>query len=393
MDRPPALLSKISFSISFTVVLLILIEIVSSISARIADSRRGGLENAQAAASLSVYKSQPWAATYWREEVAAFKTLYEPYTLWKRGPYQGETVTIDEDGIRLTTHSQCAAQNYTIWMFGGSTMWGAGSPNWLTIPSLLAEQYEKSGRPVCVRNYGTTAWVNTQEVVKFMLEVKRASRKPDLVLFYDGANDSYSVYQSGMIDVPVNNDLLRKKLEEGEPVQWGWTRPKSDTQSWIVQYFRQSKTAQAISRLGARLRTSRSGSQPAFTRQLSGDQIRSQMDLAYLKNLDLVDALARQYGFKTAFFWQPVMLVGHKHLSAEEEAVQRKMVAANGGIQPAFQGMYDLAQKGDRPNFFDIADVLDNREDTIYIDFAHLSPEGNRIVAARMYDVLHDHGM
>jgi lysophospholipase L1-like esterase len=351
------------------------------------------LENAQAAAALSVYKSQPWAPTYWREEVAAFKVLYQPYVLWKRGPYQGETVAIDEAGLRRTTHSQCAAQNYTIWIFGGSTMWGAGAPDWLTIPSLLAEQYEKSGKPVCVRNYGTTAWVNTQEIVELILELKHAPRKPDLVVFYDGANDSYSLYRTGMIDVPLNNDLIKNKLETGDPMQTGWNHPRSSTLRSISQYLLQSKTAQTISRLGAQLRTARSGAQPAFSRQLSSEQVRSQLDIAYLKNMELAGALARQYGFKYAFFWQPVMLAGHKRLSAEEDTTLQKTVAGNGGIQAAFQEMYDLAQNQSQADFFDIADVLDNRQDTIYIDFAHLSPEGNRLVAGRIYDVLHSHGM
>jgi lysophospholipase L1-like esterase len=390
MDQPPPLISKISFSIAFTVVLLIIIEIISAISSKITDVRQGGLQNARAAAAISVYKNQPWAPAYWREEVAAFRVLYEPYVIWKRAPYRGETVTIDEEGIRLTTDSQCDPANYTIWLFGGSTMWGAGAPDWLTIPSLLAEQYEKSGRTVCVRNYGTTAWVNTQEVVALLLELKRASRKPDLVVFYDGINDSFSLFQSGAVDVPQNNDLIKKKIEAGEPLQFGWTQPKHNPWQTILEYYRESKTAQTISRLGAKLRMARGVSQPASL-QLSDDQMQSQMDLAYLKNMDLVDALARRYRFQYAFFWQPVMLAGHKHLSAEEQTILNK--SGDGGIRAALLRMYALAQKEDRPGFFDIADVLDNREDTIYIDTMHLSPEGNRLVAERMFEVLHSHGM
>ena len=140
MDQPPPLISKISFSISFVVVFLIAIEVLSAIYLKISYVRHGGLENVPGAAALSVYKSYSWAPTYWREEVAAFNVSYEPYVLWKRAPYRGETVTIDEEGLRLTAHSQCTAQNYTVWLLGGSTMWGAGAPDWLTIPSLLAEK-------------------------------------------------------------------------------------------------------------------------------------------------------------------------------------------------------------------------------------------------------------
>jgi lysophospholipase L1-like esterase len=390
MDQPPPLISKISFSIAFTVVLLILIEIISAISFKITEVRQGGLENAQASAALSVYKSQPWAATYWREEVAAFKVLYEPYVLWRRAPYKGETIVIEDDGVRRTAHSDCSGQNYTIWIFGGSTMWGAGSPDWLTIPSLLAEQYEKSGAPVCVRNYGTSAWVSTQETIEFMQEMKRASRKPDLVIFYDGANDAFSLYQSGTIDVPQNNDRIKSKLQSGDPMQTGWNHPRSNS---IFQMFLDSKTFQSISRIGASLHRARNPSQSSFSRQLSGDLVQEQMDVAYLKNLDLISVLGRQYGFKYAFFWQPVMLVGRKRLSGEEKIILHKTLATNSGMQETFEKMYSLAQSQTRQDFFDIADALDKRDDTIYIDFAHLSPEGNRLVAERMYGILRQNGM
>jgi len=269
-------------------------------------------------------------------------------------------------------------------------MWGAGSPDWLTIPSLLAERYEKSGMPVCVRNYGTSAWVNTQETIEFMQELKRAPRKPDLVIFYDGVNDAFTLYQSGMIDVPQNNDRIKSKLQSGDPMQTGWNRPRSNS---MVQTLLESKTFQSITRIGANLRRMRNPSQPEFSRQVSNDRIQTQMEVAYLKNLDLVSELGREYGFKYAFFWQPVMLAGNKRLSDEEKTILHKTLATNDGMQETFERMYNLAKSQKRQDFFDIADALDNREDTIYIDFAHLSPEGNRLVAERVYVILHQNGM
>jgi lysophospholipase L1-like esterase len=390
MDQPPPLISKISFSIAFTVVLLILIEIVSAISFKITEVRQGGLENAQASAALSVYKNQAWAPTYWREEVTAFKVLYEPYVLWRRAPYKGDTIFVGQDGLRRTAHSECSTQNYTIWMFGGSTMWGAGSPDWLTIPSLMAETYAKFGQSVCIRNFGTSAWVSTQELIELMQSLKRESRKPDLVIFYDGVNDSFTLYQSGLIDVPQNNDRLKEKLESGDPMQTGWNHPRSNS---MLQTLRESKTFQSIVRIGARLRRARNPMQPEFSRHIDPGRIQTQMEVAYLKNLDVAEALGRQYGFKSVFFWQPVILAGRKRLSDEEQIILSKTLATNGGMQEAFQQMYELARGQKRQNFFDIADVLDSREDTIYIDFAHLSPEGNRLVAERMFGFLRQNGM
>ncbi len=91
---------------------------------------------------------------------------------------------------------------------------GRGLPDWLTIPSELALEYSNAGGPACVRNFGVLAWVSMQGVVELMLELKRAPRKPDLVVFYDGINDVFSVYQSGKIDVHQNFDHIRDVFEQ-----------------------------------------------------------------------------------------------------------------------------------------------------------------------------------
>ena len=44
---------------------------------------------------------------YWKEFEQANKVTYHQYVLWRRAPYQGEVIAIDQDGVRRTMHTQC----------------------------------------------------------------------------------------------------------------------------------------------------------------------------------------------------------------------------------------------------------------------------------------------
>jgi hypothetical protein len=145
---------------------------------------------------------------YWKEFEESNKVLYHQYVLWRRAPYQGASISIDPEGIRRTFYTQCDNRTFTIWMFGDSVMWGAGSPDAETIPSLVARDYGKAGKPVCIVNYGEKGWSNTQEMVGLIEQLKHASRKPDVVLFYDGGTEAFAAYQSGQADVHSNFSLF-----------------------------------------------------------------------------------------------------------------------------------------------------------------------------------------
>ena len=327
-------------------------------------------------ASSTLYKGQPWAHDLRREMRRSLRFDYQPYVVWEAADFQGNTLVIDQDGLRRTMYSECEGSNaYTIWMFGGSTMWGWGSPDWATIPSQLAERYRQSGRVVCVRNYGQPAWVNTQEVIKLFLELKRATRPPDLVVFYDGINDAYSFYQSGgKIDVHHNVDSIARGF-----------RHSQDARGGSFGYVADSNLAQLLIKAGLWLREKKGG---APSRNVPDAELKKQLDIAYLGNMDLVELLARKYGFACAFFWQPCILAGAKPLTQEERALRNDARQELGGENGEFERMYDLVRTQQRPHLFCIADAFDNQAETLYLDWAHVGPQGNRLIAGRMFEIL-----
>ena len=318
---------------------------------------------------LAAYNNAPWANTLADEWRPSNVFSYEAYVGWERQPFQGQTINIDATGVRKSEPSHCEAGDkpvFTIWMFGGSTIWGAGVPDWLTIPSLLAARFEKDGRPVCVRNFGEKAWVSTQETIKLMLELKRGGRKPDLVIFYDGPADVYETYQSGQAGLHQNFADTKRTLEG---------RATSGTGGF--RYLLESNTAKVLFHGQAQNRPP--------TALGDADSIARATVRCYLENIQMVQALAREYKFEPYFFWEPELATGHKRLTAEEESARAAAKKQTPGMEEASQASYALLSSEARPPVFPIADALDSATDTVYFDEAHITGEGNELVAGRIY--------
>src|SRR3954451_8179244 len=91
-------------------------------------------------------------------------------------------------------------------MFGGSTLCGIGARDHYTIPSFLSKMLTQAfPERIRVTNYGTTGFVNTQEMILLIRELQRGCR-PQIVIFYDGYNDTFSAFQNRIAGIPLNED-------------------------------------------------------------------------------------------------------------------------------------------------------------------------------------------
>src|SRR5262245_27465301 len=88
-------------------------------------------------------------------------------------------------GLRKTSNQEEHPKN-KIYMFGGSSMWGTGSADRNTIPSLLQAQLRANEQRYAVFNYGFSTVVAHQQLSRLKtLDLKDG----DVVIFYDGWND------------------------------------------------------------------------------------------------------------------------------------------------------------------------------------------------------------
>jgi hypothetical protein len=53
-----------------------------------------------------------------------------------------------------------------------------------------------------------------------------------------------------------------------------------------------------------------------------------------------------------------------------------------------YRAAYKKARELNRPDFLYLGDLLDDQKGSLYVGIAHLRPEGNQIVADRLFDIL-----
>jgi hypothetical protein len=110
------------------------------------------------------------------------------------------------------------------------------------------------------------------------------------------------------------------------------------------------------------------------------ERLASEAITTYGENAAFVRQMARAYGFRAWFFWQPTVFSKAK-LTDEERAYTTDFG------DPLVQ-IYRAATKQVRSKDFaiDLSYVFDDQSTTIYIDFAHVSEAGNQILADKMYE-------
>ena len=311
---------------------------------------------------------------YWKEFEQANKVTYHPYVLWRRRPYQGQLLAIDENGVRRTLNTRCDDKTFTIWMFGDSVMWGAGSSDAATIPSLVAADYQKTGKQVCIVNYAEKGWSSTQELIGLMEQLKHTGRKPDIVLFYDGGTDAFTAYQSGLVDVHSNYDGFKNYLDN-----WSVARQAG------FSYLRETNTYHFLEKIAVRAPFHRRETASTPDRNVEG--LSQAVVQNYVQNMNTVELLAQEYGFRPIFAWYPNLAVGRKEQTPFEQEVLRMEYQKFPGLGTMYQAAYEKARQTNRPDFHYFGDLLDDRKGSLYVGISHLKPEGNQIVADRLFEL------
>ena len=371
-------LPKLAMAITLFVMLLVAVECICYLLLQQQMSTSGEERNFP----RSLYKNKPWVDELWREwEKLGSESQYKAYVVWRGSPHQGALVNVDSEGLRFTAHSDCSAGNYTIWMFGNSALFGKGSRDWETIPSLLAARYEASGRKVCVKNYGERGWVGTQELIQLMLALKSNPQRPDLVIFYDGIADAFLPYETAAGDVHGNYETMRSWFTEGRELK----KPG-------FAYLEKSNTYRELLRITTRWDRSGAAHAHAATPGTPQDLARQTVE-SYVKNTDIGEALAQKFGFRCVFFLQPTALIAAKPLTTEEQRVGDNEENANPGIRAVFRATYQIFQSLQQPDYFYLGDIFSDHPERLFIDTSHVTPEANEIIAAAMYHDIDEAGI
>jgi lysophospholipase L1-like esterase len=275
----------------------------------------------------------------------------------------------------MTPGATCGPGARTVFVFGGSTVWGTGAPDWGTLPAYLqAELQRPSDHAVCVVNYGESAYVSTQSVTQLLL-LLQSGKVPQLVLFYEGWNDAYSAYQSGTANAHENYEQLAASFEGGgrRPEGNALVRAVEGTHLFsVTRYLVAQLTHHADKPLPLKTYASMG---------ITADALAAEVATTYFANYEIVDALAHQYGFEYAFLWPPYIRIGPKPLVAAEQTIAQS-------VDPALDRLYQLVHQRVResaarhPRLVDLSRAFDAHPELLWLDEVHVTPVGNQLLAA-----------
>ena len=333
------------------------------------------------------YNNAPWAVTYFKI-LRKHQVRWFPYSYWKSVPVSSQYMNVDARGDRETWNSPHSKGRppFRIFMFGGSTMWGTGVRDDATLASIVARRLTDAGQEVEVTNYGQIGYVSTQEVM-LLFQLLREGRRPDLVVFYDGINDAYAAYQNRIAGLSQNEYT---RVQEFNLLS---SARRTKLYLTAAQSILMHSNIARLGRLFDLKPDSESETGPrgvAYLAQSDGFEepavLQQQVITLYLFNKRAVEALGREFGFRSVFYWQPVTYTKNELAPYEQSQL------GDVGRRDFMMGVYRLmAGVPKAQGVRDLSDIFRNHKELIFIDTWHPNEAGNQIIAQRMADdIAHD---
>jgi lysophospholipase L1-like esterase len=320
------------------------------------------------------YRGAEWPVIHYRE-LERLQERWQPFVYFRQRPFRGETINIDDDGLRATWRAPDSAESdekrrpTKILMLGGSSLWGYGSRDAQTIPSLLARTLHDRGKFVEIRNLAEIGYVSTQEVIALVRELAGGYR-PDLVIFYDGVNDTTSALLEGEAAVSTNEVNRR---EEFNLLQ----SPGRMAAALTTKIVRDSAAFRFARMIGRRI-----GGPDKRATKPSQDDLADEVVRRYEANIELVESLGDAYGFRSLFFWQPTVFTKEFLADAERDEAMRYA-----WTEPFFREVHAKIKSSPilsaNRSFHDQSAIFSDKK-LVFIDYCHTTETANALIAAQI---------
>lgn len=327
---------------------------------------------AEVAADSPAYSGYGWAQECLSEQLSRTKLryVYFPFRLWGVSEWHGVCMNNDASNlgpVRRTIHPanpRCASQPArSVWVMGGSTVYGTGVPDWATIPSFLSGELSKTTWCWEVVNLGVEGYATNQELI-FLAELLRAGRRPAYVILYDGFNDAdLGSTQPAGLTPHFDFATIRNRFDGSAGGRLDFLK-RSHTWQLAVNIAHHIAPPSQVERAELKARAS------------------ATLD-NYEQNVRMVKTLGSEYGVTVLAFWQPALIYGQKPLVSYEQRLR--------DLSPRFSfqnlaPIYDEARRRSAAtrDFVFLGDIFDKSREALYLDWVHLNPTGNQAAARAM---------
>jgi hypothetical protein len=312
------------------------------------------------------YRDVPWSATHF-VEFHELQTEYRSFVGWRRKGFTGTTINVDPTyGFR---RSLGQSLDKSVYFLGGSTTWGTGASDVTTIASLFHAATSRQ-----VLNLGEAGYTSRQSLDTLMNMLSYGYR-PSAVVSYEGANDVRVHCLKEIRRIPAhyyenqfNADLLlRSAFERGRAL--------------ATHFF-----MFVPERIHHKLYSAK-GSDRDF--DCHADAIKSRRVAQNLvDNWKFMQSTAQSRGVAFYAVLQPTVF------SAKSRTDHLPPADFEWGLE--YQTVYPLirqlaeeqCRQGQCGVFVDLS-ALDFKDAYVFIDFCHLSPNGNERVAWALAETVH----
>ena len=326
-------------------------------------------------ALLPNYQNIDWAEQHFIE-YENVEHEYKSFVGWRALSYKGETINIDERGIRNTPQTDSVAENVpTVVFLGGSAMWGVGVNDENTIPAHFVDVTNSRYRAV---NLGEIAYNAFQSFIFLKLQILDGL-KPNIIITYDGVNEAPKYRKEIGVrthsrDIQIRNSLKGIDKRITEPLR-------------LENYFLgpiKSLINKTIGKFNLRNGVIRNQELKSNYDHSSERTYRIAKEL--LDSWLSIKELAEQNNAIFIAVLQPNIATGNPkldHIEIESNPDYYE-VELTKVLYPRIIDLMDHPEYRElKNNFLDLSNAFDIDE-YIYIDECHVSPNGNRIIAEKI---------
>ena len=285
--------------------------------------------------------------------------VYEPYTQFKERPFKGKYVNVHENGFRYVKEQgpwPPDKNNFNIFVFGGSTAFNYGLPDYQTIPSYLQESLNKAnlGKRICIYNFCQGYYFSSQECI-FFKKLLTAGFIPNAVLFIDGLNEFYQVNDEPLYTQRLKNYFKGKQgFILNVPIVKLISEAKSKKPNDVIDINNYKYDSLEINTIINR----------------------------YLINKKIIEAICKDFNIRCYFIWQPVPTYKYnlQYHSFSDGGFGKHTLSRYG-----YQEMEKYFKEGKLgKNFFWFGNMQEKINKPLYVDKYHYTAEFSKEIADKI---------
>lgn len=299
---------------------------------------------------------------------------------WRYVPFESKYLSVNGLGFRGSMPPRRQIDEFRVVVLGGSSVYGWLVADDQTLPAYLEDElrHRLGDRPVTVINLGVEGYRFQQEVE--LAELMWPALEADLFLFLHGGNDITTTLRHGwVVDEPWEATSV------GPPLIAHFDRPGILARLRSLLKFSRTATVPLL----VALRLQAGGDGTDLDQPLPSDLQSEVIEMArgWEELHRRTEALADVSGVTVVTVMQPIL--SFKRPLSREERVRllwaEKVDPGIGRVSAAFSKLMEAKGSHAVP-IDDLTEIFSGNEQTLFQDWVHLTPEGNRVLAKALAD-------